>query len=312
MPLFHTRNHAKIEIWLFIRYFMKLLRDALLSTVFVTLLIQKDLWKNGVDFLCKHVPSFLSTPIWTEYFVTMIFTMIIHEGTYFGLNVYYEIIELLGLFQSYKIPRQGFQNPSSELVRKTLIQVPLGHLFGHPFVYVVVFFIFKYANVEMLKVEQLPTFLEFFINYIQISLLCDLLHYILHRSFHEFSWLYPYHKQHHEYRATIGIASEYSSMVESVTVNLIPVYAGPAIFGKATILYWLGWVFLRTFEAVEAHTGFDWGFLFGYQTAEFHDFHHTKNIGNFGIGEFWDWIFATNERYLSYKKTLVDKKKTFC
>lgn len=126
MPLFHTRTRAKIDIWLFLRYFMKLIRDSLMSTVFVSLLIQKDVWKNGVEFLSNQVPSFMSTPIWTEYFVTMIFTMVVHDGTYFGLNLYYELIELLGFFQSYKIPRQEFQNPSSELVRKTLIQVPLG------------------------------------------------------------------------------------------------------------------------------------------------------------------------------------------
>ena len=47
--------------------------------------------------------------------------------------------------------------------------------------------------------------------------------------------------------------------------------------------------------------------------AEFHDYHHSKNDGNYGtFFPFWDTIFGTNKNYLKYmeKKSSMEKAES--
>lgn len=61
------------------------------------------------------------------------------------------------------------------------------------------------------------------------------------------------------------------------------------------------WIFLLSFSAVDAHTGYEFPWsplgitdLF-FSTSEYHDFHHSHNVGNYGaILVHWDFVFKTN------------------
>lgn len=140
----------------------------------------------------------------------------------------------------------------------------------------------------------------------------DFLFYWAHRTLHHPLFYAKFHKQHHQFRATIGIAAEYAGPLESVLANGIPTIAGPILFGSHPFTFWL-YLFLRIWETVESHSGYDfpWSIwsLFDWQGGpEAHDFHHSHNVGNYGgvCFSFWDTLMGTDK---SYREYLADKKK---
>jgi len=59
---------------------------------------------------------------------------------------------------------------------------------------------------------------------------------------------------------------------------------------------WFAWLFWRLFETYEAHSGYVFPWLHGYNTM-YHDYHHTVNIGNFGgcfARSLWANVSAVN------------------
>ena len=133
----------------------------------------------------------------------------------------------------------------------------------------------------------------------------DFSFYWLHRLLHT-PWLYRMiHKQHHEYKVTISIAAEYAHPVEYVVGNSLPVALGPLLYGqeKVHLVVWVCWVFFRTVNTAEGHSGLDvpWSFVKPIPLTtsnEYHDFHHSKNQGNYGsFFMIWDTLFGTNGKY---------------
>lgn len=57
----------------------------------------------------------------------------------------------------------------------------------------------------------------------------------------------------------------------------------------------------RSLESNEAHSGYDFGMFNLCGSCQYHDFHHSHNIGNYGIGTFWDELMGTNVAFLKYK-----------
>ena len=59
------------------------------------------------------------------------------------------------------------------------------------------------------------------------------------------------------------------------------------------------WIVLRLFQAIDAHSGYDFpwslhNFLPFWAGAEHHDVHHEKFIGNFASSfRWWDYVFDT-------------------
>jgi sterol desaturase/sphingolipid hydroxylase (fatty acid hydroxylase superfamily) len=88
----------------------------------------------------------------------------------------------------------------------------------------------------------------------------DLLFYVFHRFFHHNS-LYQYiHKQHHEYKGSIGFAAEYAHFIEALTANLIPTFFGGIVLGVHLVV-WSAWLTCRLLETYETHSGYDFGYL---------------------------------------------------
>jgi sterol desaturase/sphingolipid hydroxylase (fatty acid hydroxylase superfamily) len=77
------------------------------------------------------------------------------------------------------------------------------------------------------------------------------------------------------------------------------------------------WIILRVASANRSHCGYNFSWtpeqLFPFYThSEFHDYHHTKNVGNFSTHFiFWDVAFNTSGSYVKYraKKALMAAKK---
>ena len=123
----------------------------------------------------------------------------------------------------------------------------------------------------------------------------DTWHYWTHRGFH-YGVFYKYvHKIHHQYSAPFGLAAEYASPIEVLFLGLGTVF-GPvawcAITGDLHILTMYIWIVLRVFQAIDAHSGYDfpWSlhhFLPVWAGAFHHDTHHERFIGNYGSSFVW-------------------------
>ncbi|OMJ82874.1 hypothetical protein SteCoe_16342 [Stentor coeruleus] len=163
-------------------------------------------------------------------------------------------------------------------------------------------------NTQMnLKFEDLPSGLDLFCSVMFFLIVEDFSFYWGHRLFHT-PWMYKkFHKKHHEYKISIGLASSYAHPVEFLFGNLLPVGLGPMILGpKCHIFAWFIWAIIRTFETVDGHSGYDfpWSpfrmipFSAG---AAYHGYHHSHNVGNFGsFLTFWDSLCGTNKSYLGF------------
>ncbi|KAK3061442.1 C-4 sterol methyl oxidase [Coniosporium uncinatum] len=131
----------------------------------------------------------------------------------------------------------------------------------------------------------------------------DTWHYFSHRAMHEFPFLYKnIHKIHHQYSAPFGLAAEYASPIEVMLLGLGSV-GSPilwcAITGDLHILTMYVWIVLRLFQAIDAHSGYEfpWSlhhFVPFWAGADHHDVHHEKFIGNYSSSfRWWDLLLDT-------------------
>ncbi len=79
------------------------------------------------------------------------------------------------------------------------------------------------------------------------------------------------------------------------------------LYGPVHISTLVSWFILRIWDANIGHSGYDFSWapvqLLPFCTNdEFHDFHHSKNVGNYASHfRFWDMIFGTNKDFTKFK-----------
>lgn len=139
---------------------------------------------------------------------------------------------------------------------------------------------------------------------IAIFFVCeDAWHYWNHRMMHQSPFLYKnIHKIHHQYSAPFGLAAEYASPIEVMMLGFGTVFSPIlwcAITGDLHILTMYIWIVLRLFQAIDAHSGYEfpWSlhhFLPFWAGADHHDTHHEKFIGNYASSfRWWDAVLDT-------------------
>ena len=76
------------------------------------------------------------------------------------------------------------------------------------------------------------------------------------------------------------------------------------------------WVLYRMFETVDGHSGYEFSFspfrlLPLSAGAQYHNFHHTENVGNFG-SQFviMDTLFGTNKAYYGQQERLFKERNS--
>jgi methylsterol monooxygenase len=118
---------------------------------------------------------------------------------------------------------------------------------------------------------ELPTFGIVMRDLFFFYICQDVLFYYSHRLLHH-RWFYRFHKKHHEYTAPIGIASEYSEVIEHFLSNYFPVFSGCKFVKPhvTTVALWLTIVIVTT---VNDHSGYHLPFL---HSSRIHDYHHMK------------------------------------
>ena len=130
----------------------------------------------------------------------------------------------------------------------------------------------------------------------------DAWHYWTHRALHYGPLYKSIHKLHHYYSAPFGLAAEYASPIEVMILGIGTV-GSPAVWcfftGDLHLITMHVWIVLRLFQAIDAHSGYDFpwslhNFLPFWAGAEHHDVHPEKFIGNYASSfRWWDKILDT-------------------
>jgi len=227
----------------------------------------------------------------------MVLEWVTYTITWWLPNGVLYIIVKYDLFSNYKI------NPApvnKDLVRAALIDNVISHNILHPLINIA---LYKYLwqGVEKEYFIQLPSVQTFFFHMAVGWFWADGSFYFTHRFLH-WGKIYGFiHKQHHEFKKTVGVASTYAHIVEGLISNfgstfLWVFYFRPHAF---TLILFLA---LRYEETVEEHSGYmipisPWCLL---RDNSHHDFHHSHNIGAYGTFPFWDWMLGTDKNYYGW------------
>ena len=130
----------------------------------------------------------------------------------------------------------------------------------------------------------------------------DAWHYWSHRALHWGPLYKNIHKIHHQYSAPFGLAAEYASPIEVMvlgfgTVGVPILWCG--ITKDLHILTMYTWIMLRLFQAIDAHSGYDfpWSlhkFIPVWAVADNQDINHDRFIVNYSSSfRWWDRIMDT-------------------
>lgn len=153
-----------------------------------------------------------------------------HTATYILVNGIFGSFDYFQLFQEYKLARKPYMNPKKELIFKCLLEALIGQLILNPLgTYYLLYPGFTKSGMSEVF-SPLPTNFELFRGYCVANLFNGVTFYFAHRLFHS-KLLYPiFHKQHHEFNGTMGIAAEYANPIEQIFANMIPSLLGLIFF----------------------------------------------------------------------------------
>ena len=146
----------------------------------------------------------------------------------------------------------------------------------------------------------------------------DTFHYWAHRALH---WgpLYKHiHKKHHEFSAPFGLAAEYAHPLEVFILGSGTI-GGPFLLCALTknlhILTVYVWIVMRLFQAIDAHSGYDFpismhNWMPFWAGADHHDHHHMAFVGCYSTSfRWWDHLMGTDLSYKRYRARQAEQKK---
>ncbi|KAL7311982.1 C-4 sterol methyl oxidase [Mucor circinelloides] len=255
--------------------------------------------------------------------VTGVFAFLMHEFVYFGRFIPFLICDFIPYFQKYKL-QQNKANTNQDYWNCTKKVLYAHFVFEGP----LIFLFHPFATILGMKVSapfpawqnMLPQLAIFFIFE-------DFYHYHMHRFMHWPPFYKRVHKVHHEYAAPFGIAAEYAHPIETMILGFGTI-GGPLIYHALTSLVFklddawglhlvtmLLWIVLRLFQAIDAHSGYDFpwslcNWVPFWAGADHHDYHHQAFIGNYASSfRWWDYLFGTDAKYRAYRKRQAEERR---
>ena len=232
-------------------------------------------------------------------------TSILHILIYVLMNSFFLCCDRYGWWEKYKLDRTPAMGPSEALLKKTWMESALSQCITGPLaLYYLVYPTFKYFGAPAMG-AKLPGTGELCWFFFLANLANGWLFYWSHRAVHSKLLYSTIHKQHHNYKGTIGFAAEYAHPVEQIFSNQLPTAFG-CLFGGSHFCVWFVWLLIRLEETYEGHSGYcfygTWLHRIGLTNSEgtaYHDFHHTGNRGNFGGPQYLDHFFGTMDAWLA-------------
>jgi sterol desaturase/sphingolipid hydroxylase (fatty acid hydroxylase superfamily) len=168
------------------------------------------------------------------------------------------------------------------LMKRSLILIFLNNVIGVTALVYLDLYLSNWKKPFSFKLEDIPDPLRLFWTFVFLFICEDFAFHIFHRMAHS-RYLYPYfHKYHHNYTTTVSLAGEHFHPVDFFFGALIPVSLGPNLLGEHLhITTYMVWIVIRTFESVDAHSGFEFPWspfrLLPFSaSATYHDYHHSQ------------------------------------
>jgi len=201
-----------------------------------------------------------------------------------------------GYLDKYQLPRNDGQPfPSPELLRTTFMNSIPSHIIVQPLlVYYLLYPAMQRHGSTM--IGPLPSVVTFFWQMFLSIMFIDFTFYLTHRILHTSYFYQSVHRKHHEYKWTIGFAAEYAHLIEDIFSAGLPTVILPIYLGFHGSTFWF-WLIYRLWATYEAHSGYAFPWSIFYEHSIYHDYHHTKNSGNYGENPFFDSIFQTNQSW---------------
>merc|ERR1711939_706069 len=213
--------------------------------------------------------------------------------------------------QDTKAPTRAEQWKCTKYVLLTHFTVELPQIWGfHPLA--------EYFGMSTHQVP-FPSLMTMAPQILGFFLFEDFFHYWAHRALHWGPLYKKIHKLHHEFSAPFGLAAEYAHPLEILILGTGTI-AGPLLWclfskGNLHIITMYVWIILRLFQAVDAHSGYDFPWSFQHifplwSGADHHDHHHQFFIGNYSTSfRIWDYVFGTEGSYRLTRQKQRDEKK---
>ncbi|TID25300.1 ERG25 C-4 methyl sterol oxidase [Venturia nashicola] len=268
---------------------------------------QDTYWGSFESVSATHISLNYFEKLWLAWYTYMqndvlatgIMSFVAHEAIYFGRSLPWIIIDMIPYFRQWKIQNQKIPTAKEQwtcamLVLLSHFTVELPQIwFFHPMC--------QYFGLS--TSVPFPSVFKMAYQIALFFVMEDTWHYWSHRAMHVYPFLYKnIHKIHHQYSAPFGLAAEYASPIEVMILGLGTV-GSPilwcAITGDLHILTMYIWILFRLFQAIDAHSGYEfpWSlhhFLPFWAGADHHDTHHERFIGNYSSSfRWWDYFLDT-------------------
>lgn len=185
--------------------------------------------------------------------------------------------------------RQGDDGRRGPALSKAVGVVLRNQLLGTLPVVVLGFFLLQARGVDLTAAP--PPVWRIGLELVGLVLIEEALFYAVHRTMHRPALFRRFHRIHHEFRESIGIATHYVHFVEHLLGNLLPIFAGILLIGTHPVTAGL-WVMLAVANAIHTHSGYRWPFL---PWSVEHDFHHWNVTGSYGAIGLLDRLLGTHD-----------------
>jgi len=237
-------------------------------------------------------------------------TMLIHVVVYWGsglaLLAFEKLIASEKFIQRYKI--QAGKSVTGPDILKLVKVVLKNHL-----MLLVFYLLAKHIRIKPLvdKLREtvdrpIPTLSQILRDFIFNLGVFEVVFFASHYYLHKPTWYKQIHKIHHEFKAPIGLASEYAHPVELVLSNIVPGAIGPLIMQSHPISTWV-WLSGSILMTNIHHSGFIFPWYPANSWTVAHDYHHYLFSEHFGVVGLMDNICQTtgDEDFVNYKRNAV-------
>jgi sterol desaturase/sphingolipid hydroxylase (fatty acid hydroxylase superfamily) len=217
----------------------------------------------------------------------LLFTVVVsalHTGTLLLVWGAASALHARGAFASLRV--SGGEPPDAALARSARREVLQGQLLFAVLVYLAVYPLWTLTGGRMQGAASPPQIAGHLLAFILFE---DTIFYWAHRALHT-RWLFHHvHSRHHRFRRVRGYVAEYAHPLENA-INFVAFFAGPIALGSPFGIV-AGWIVLRMFETVEAHSGYT--FTGSSSRHAFHHLHAQRGC----YGSFfspWDRLLGTD------------------